>query len=123
DDIHARTMLYQWTPLAAVRRGERRLRDAVVDRIAFVGEDVEFIAAVQDAVAHPGLARRHHARHGIGQREVDQPALGGLVIAGGDDAEAAARAFLRAREPAGVLLLIDEDVVALRGAQPVAPDL
>ena len=38
-------------------------------------------------------------------------------------AEAAARAFLDAREPAAVLFLVDEDVVALRRAQPMAVDL
>ena len=94
DDVDAGPVRDQLAPVAAVGRRQRRHGDAEVDGAALVGQDEELVAAVVDAVAHAGLARRHQARHGVGVGEVDQPALGGLLVAGGDDAEAARRAFL-----------------------------
>ncbi len=113
----------QLAPVAAIRRRQRRRVDAEVDRLALVGEDEEVVAAIEDGVAHAGLARRHQARRGVGLRQVDQPALGGFLVAGGDDAEAAARTLLDTREPAAVLFLVDQHVVALRRAQAMAVDL
>ncbi len=55
--------------------------------------------------------------------QVDQPLLRGLVIATGDDAEAAGRAFMQMGEPAGILFLVYQRIVALLGAEPMAPDL
>ena len=112
----------QRPPMAAVGRRQRRRGDAEVDRIALVGEDEELVAAIEDGVADAGLARRHEAGRRVRLRKVDQPALGGFLVAGGDDGEAAARALLDAREPAAVLFLVDQDVVGLRRAQPVAVD-
>jgi hypothetical protein len=74
-------------------------------------------------ILHAVLARRDQARRCLGVGEVDQPLLRGLVIATGDHAEAAAGAFMQMGEPAGVLLLIDQDVVGLLGSQPVPPHL
>ena len=110
-------------PMAAVRRGEGCDGDPEVDGAALVGMDEELIAAIVDAVAHAGLARRHQARHGMGVAEIDQPALGGLLVARGDDTEAARGAFLGAHEPAVVGLRVDQDVGALRRAQAVAVDV
>ena len=45
------------------------------------------------------------------------------MVATRDDAETATVAFADAGEPADVLLLVDEDVVGLRRAQPVPVDL
>ncbi len=80
----------QLAPVGAVRRGQRRDGDARKSMAPpWLVRMKQLVAAVVDAVAHAGLARRHQARRGIGVGEVDQPALGGLVVAGGDDAEAA----------------------------------
>ncbi len=45
------------------------------------------------------------------------------MIAARDDAEAAAGAFMDVGEPAGILLLEDQPVVGLFGAELVQPDL
>src|SRR5262245_761803 len=111
----------QLAPLAALGPRKRRDSDAPVDGIR-VGQDEERLVAVEDAVADAGLPRRHQTRRGIRQREVDQPAFGGFLVAGGDEAEPAAGAFLDASEPAGILLLVDEDVIAPGAAQPMAVD-
>ena len=81
DDIGAGAMRDQRPPMAAVGRRQRRRGDAEVDRIAFVGEDEELVAAIEDGVAHAGLARRHEAGCRVRLRKVDQPALGGLLVA------------------------------------------
>src|SRR5262245_59279878 len=111
----------QLAPLAAVGPRKRRDSDAPVDRIR-VGQDEERLVAVEHAVADAGLPRRDQTRRGLRLREVDQPALGGFLVAGGDEAKPAAGAFLDAGEPAAVLLFVDEDVVALGAAQPMAVD-
>jgi hypothetical protein len=71
-----------------------------VDRAVGIGEDEQLLAAIGDAVAHARLARRDQARCCVRHREIDQPLLRRVVIAAGDDAEAAARAFLDVDEPA-----------------------
>ena len=88
-----------------------------------VGEDEQLVAAVGDAILHAGLARRDQARRRVGIGKIDQTLLGRLVVAAGDDAEAAARALLDMREPAGVLFLVDQHVVGLRRAEAVPKDL
>src|SRR5260370_40116331 len=103
--------------MGTIRRGERCDVDAKVDRAAGVGADEQLLAAIVDAVAHTGLARRDQAWHRRGLRAVDQPLLRRLLVAAGDDAEAAAGALLDGGEPAGVLLLVDQHVIALLRAQ------
>ena len=63
------------------------------------------------------------ARFCVGLAEIDQPLLGGFVIAAGDHAEAAAGALMNMREPAGVRFLMHQHVLGLRCAEPVAIDL
>ena len=95
DDVDAGTVRDQLAPMAAVRRRQRRGGDAEIDRVALVGEDEELVAAIEDGVADAGLARRHEARRGVGSRQVDQPALGGLLVAGGDDGRSGRSRFPR----------------------------
>ena len=45
------------------------------------------------------------------------------MVAAGDHAKASAGAFMDMGEPAGILFLIDQDIVCLRRAQPMMPDL
>jgi len=45
------------------------------------------------------------------------------VIAAGDHAKSAAGAFMDVGEPAAVLLLMDQDIVLLRRAETMLPDL
>ena len=45
------------------------------------------------------------------------------MVAAGDHAESAAGAFVQMGEPAGILLLIDQNVVRLRRAEAMPPDL
>src|SRR5262245_52629056 len=117
EHIDARAVRDQRSPVGAVGRGERRDINAEVDRIALIGADEELIAAVINAVAYAGLTRRHEPRYSVGAGEVYQPLLRRLLIAAGDDAEAAARALIYGSEPAFVLFLVDQHVVALAGAQ------
>src|SRR5207245_3853289 len=72
---------------------------------------------------HAFLARRDQPRRRFGIGEIDQPLFRGLVVAAGDDAEAAGGTLMQMGKPAGILFLIDQRVVSLLGAEPMAPDL
>ena len=95
EDIDARAMRDQVAPVGALRRGERRGDDLEVDGAVGIGEDEQLVAAVGERILHAFLARRDQARRRFGIGEIDQPLLGGFVVAAGDDAEAAAGAFMR----------------------------
>ena len=113
----------QVAPVGALGRGERRGDDLEVDGVVGIGENEQLVAAVGDRILHAVFARRDQARRRVGIGEIDQPLLGGFVVAAGDHAEAAAGAFMDMGEPAGILFLIDQDIVRLRRAEPVTPDL
>ena len=123
DDVDAGAMRDQVAPVGALRRCQRRGDDLEVDGAVGIGENEQLVAAVGDRILHADLARRDQARRRIGIGKIDQPLLGGFVVAAGDHAEAAAGAFMDMGEPAGILLLIDQDVVGLRGAEAMTPDL
>ena len=109
----------QVAPVGALRRGERRGDDLEVDRAVGIGEDEQFVAAIGERILHAFLARRDQPRRRVGIGEIDQPLLGGLVVAAGDHAEPAAGALMDMGEPAGILLLVDQHIVGLRRAEPV----
>ena len=91
-----------------------------------IGENEQIIAAVIDRVLDAGLAGCDQARARRPRRigKIDQMLLGCLVVAAGDDAEAAELALSWImREPTGVLFLIDKPVLRLRGAHAVQVDL
>ena len=123
DDIDALAIRDQIAPVGALGRGKRRGDDLEVDGVVGVGEDEELVAAVGNRILHAFLARRDEARRRVGIGEIDQPLLGGLVVAAGDHAEAAAGAFMQMGEPAGILLFIDQHIVGLLRAESMPPDL
>ena len=123
ENIDAVAIRDQVAPVRALGRGERRGNDLEVDGAVGIGEDEQLVAAVGERILHAVLARRDQARRRLGIGEIDQPLLGGLVIAAGDHAEAAAGALMQMGEPAGILFLVDQHVVGLRRAEPVPPDL
>ena len=123
EHVDALAIRNQVAPVGALGRGERRGDDLEVDGAVGVGEDEQLIAAVGDRILHAFLARGDEPRRRFGIGEIDQPLLGGFVVAAGDHAEAAAGALMQMGEPAGILLLIDQRVVGLLGAEPVPPDL
>ncbi len=125
-DIHevdARAMRDQFAPVRRLRRRQRCGDDLEVDRAAGIGEDEQFVAAIGDRILHAGLAPGDQARRCIGIGKVDHPLLGCFVIAAGDHAKAPAGAFMDVREPAGILLLIDQDILGLRRTEAMTPDL
>ena len=113
----------QIAPVRALGCCQRRGHDLEVDRVIGVGEDEQLVAAVGDRILHAFLARRDQPRRRFGMRQIDQPLLGGLMVAAGDHAEAPAGAFMQMGEPAGILFLIDQRVIGLFGAEPMPPDL
>ena len=121
--VDAGPMRDEVAPVRPVGRGKRRRGDAEVDRAAFVGQDEEFVAAIVDAVAHAFFARRDQARRRLRIGEVEQPLLRRVMVAAADHAEAAAGTLADRGEPAAVLLLVDQDVVGLRGAEAMTEDL
>src|SRR4051795_11237420 len=102
---------------------QRGRDDLEIDRAVRVGEDKELIAAVGDRVLHAVFPSRDQPRGAVGIGEVDQPLLGGFVVAAGNYAVTSAGAFMKMGEPAEILLLIDQGVLALRSAQSMPPDL
>ena len=123
EDVDARAMRDQIAPVGTFGRSKRRRHDLEVDRAVGIAEDVQLIAAVGERVLHTLFTRRDQARRRVGVFEIDQPLLGRLMVAAGDHAEAAARAFVQMGEPAGILLLINQDVIGLLRAQAMPPDL
>ena len=123
EDIDAGAMRDQLAPVGALGRGERRGDDLEIDRAVGIGEDEQLVAAVGERILHAALARRDQARRRLGMGKIDQPLLGGFVVAARDHAEAAAGAFVEMGEPAGILLFIDQHIVGLLGAEAMAPDL
>ncbi len=123
EHIDALTIRDQVAPVGTVRGRERRGDDLEVDRIVGIGQDEEFVAAIGDRILHAFLACRDQPRRRIGIGKIDQPLLRCLVVAAGDHAEAAAGALVQMGEPAGILLLIDQDVVGLPGTELVPPHL
>ena len=123
EDVDALAVRNEVAPVGACRRGQRRGRHLEVDGAIGVGEDEQFVAALGDRILHALLARRDQKRRRIGIAEIDQPMLRGFVVAAGNDAEAAAGALMDMGEPAGILLLVDQQVVGLRRAEAMAPDL
>ena len=87
---------------------ERRGHDLEVDGAVGVGENEQLVAAVVDRILHAFFARGDQPRRRLGIGKIDQPLLGGFVVAAGDHAIAAAGAFMDMGEPAGVLLFIDQ---------------
>jgi hypothetical protein len=83
-------------------------------------EDVD-ARAMRDQRPPVGAIRRGE-RRGV-DAKIDQPLLRCFLVAAGDDAEAAAGAFLDGREPARIHFLIDQHVVALRRAEVMAKDV
>ena len=122
-DIDALAVRDQVTPIGALRRGQRRRDDLEVDRVIGIGEDEQLIAAVGDRILHADFPRRDKACRRVGIGEIDQPLLGGFVVAAGDHAETSARTFVEMREPAGILLFIDQNIVRLRCTETMTPDL
>ena len=123
DDVDAGTIGDQVAPVLPLGRSERRGDDLEVDGVVGIGEDEELVAAIGERILHALLARCDETRRRFGVGEIDQPLLGGFVVAAGDHAEAAAGALMQMGEPAGILLLIDQRVVGLLGAEPVPPHL
>ena len=123
ENIDAFAIRDQVAPVGAFGRGQRRGDDLEVDGAVGIGEDEQFVAAVGHRILHAGLARRDQARLCRVIGKIDQPLLRGFVVAAGDHAEPAAGAFLDMGEPAGILFLVDQDVVRLRRAEAMAPDL
>ena len=68
--------------------------DLEVDGAVGVGEDEQLVAAVGDRILHAFLARRDQPRRRVGIGEIDQPLLGGFVVAAGDHAKPSAGAFM-----------------------------
>ena len=123
EHIDAFAIWNQVAPVGAFGRGERRGDDLEVDRVIRIGENEQLVAAVGERILHAFLARRDQARRRVGVGEIDQPLLRGLVIAAGDDAEAAGRALMQMGEPAEILFLINQRVVGLLRAKPMPPHL
>ena len=113
----------QIAPVGALRRGQRCGDDLEVDGVVGIGENEQLVATVGDRILHAFLTRRDESRRRFGVFDVDQPLFRCLVIAAGDDAEAAGRALMQMGEPAGILFLIDQRVVGLLGAEFMAPHL
>ena len=123
EDVDSLAMRDQIVPVLALGRGERRGNDLEVDRVIGVGEDEQFVAAVGQRILQAFLPRGDEARRHVRTFEIDQPLLGRLVVAAGDHAKPSAGALMQMREPAGVLLLINQDVVRLPGAEAMPPHL
>ena len=109
--------------LARSGERERRGHDLEVDGVIGIGEDEQLVAAVGDRILHAFLARRDQPRRRFGIGQIDQPLLGGFVVAAGDHAKAPAGALMQMGEPAGIRFLIDQHVVGLLGAEAMTPDL
>ena len=123
DDVDAVAVRDQVAPVGAFRRFQRRGDDLEVDGAVGIGENEQLVAAIGDRILHAFLARRDQTRLRRGIGEIDQPLLRGFVVAAGDHAETPAGAFVDMGEPAGVLLLIDQQIVRLRRAEAMTPDL
>ena len=108
EHIDALAMRDQVAPVGALGRGERRGDDLEVDGAIGIGENEQLVAAVGERILHAFLARRDQARRRVGIGQIDQPLLGGFVVAAGDHAEAAGGALMQMGEPAGILLFIDQ---------------
>src|SRR6266446_3911625 len=123
DDIDALAVRDQVAPIGALRRCKRRGDDLEVDGIVGVGENEQRAAAIGERILHAGFAGRDQARWSVGIGEVDQPLLGGFMVAAGDYAKSAGRAFMDMGEPAGIALFINQNIVGLRRSQAMPPDL
>ena len=123
EHIDALAIRDQVAPVGALGRGQRRGDDLEVDGAIGIGENEQLVAAVGERILHALFARRDEARRRIGIGQIDQPLLRGLMVAAGDDAEAAAGAFMQMGEPAGILLFINERIVGLLRSEAMPPHL
>ncbi len=127
EDVDAFAIRDQVAPVRPLRRFERRGDDLEVDGAVGIGEDEQFVAAVGDRILHAALAACDQARRRVGIGKIDQALLGGFVVAAGDHAKPAAGAFMDMREPAGILFLVNQDIVRSAvsrgdGARPASGD-
>ena len=120
EDIDPLAMWDQIAPIRARGRSQRRGGNLEVDRAIGIGENEQLIAAIGDRILHAILARRDQAWWRVDIAEIDKLLLGSFMVAAGDHAIAAAGAFVDMGEPTRILLLIDQNVVRLRRAQPIA---
>src|SRR6266403_1525093 len=110
DDIDALAVRDQVAPLGALRRCKRRGDDLEVDDTIGVGENEQLAAAIGNRILHADFAGRDQARWRVGIGEVDQPLLGGFMVAAGNHAKSAGRAFMDMGEPAGIALFINQNI-------------
>src|ERR1700704_1054711 len=89
DSSGAVTILKSMAPSALVRMNNSLPRSAT-----------EYCTPVRRAATRRG---------GVG--EIDQPLLGGFVVAAGDHAKTAAGTFMDMGEPAGILFLVNQNIV------------
>ena len=122
EDQPARLMRHEVRPVVAPRRGDRGGDDLEILGAVDIGQDVERAVRLVGAVFHAGLARRHQRRRALRRIGGDQPFLGRLVIAGADDDKTVGLRLADIDEEAGILVLIDEDVVLAAGAERMAED-
>ena len=113
----------QFAPVGGLRRCQRRGDDLEVDGAVGIGEDEQLVAAIGDRILHADFALGDKARRRVGIGQIDQPLFGCIVVAAGDHAKTPAGAFMDMGEPAGILLLIDQDILGLRRAEAMTPDL
>ena len=96
-------------------------------RAGVVVQHEEDVLAADDRVVERVLqslaARAEDPEAGVGVAGVEDAVLRGDLGPGGDDDEPVAAAAAHAHEEPAVLLVVDELVVGLRGAEAVPPDL
>ena len=121
----------QADPVGALRRRDRCNADPEINSrargvpsvVIGVGQDVECVTVVIDAVFKPGRAWLDQARLGFRIRGVDQVDFAGLVVRDVNQQVVAGLGFVEVDVEGGVLLLVDEFVVSSWCAEPVAVDV
>ncbi len=114
-------------PVGAAGGGDRRRADTEIDRVTVgiggVGENVEQVAVVVDAVFKAGGARFDEARLGGRVVGVDEVDFAGLMVGDVDQQVVARLGFAEVHVEGGVVLLVDEFVGVDRCAEDVAMDV
>src|SRR5205085_11479205 len=88
-----------------------------------IGQNEQLVAAVGERILHTALARSDQPWRRGRVGEINEALLRGFVVAARDDAETSAGTFMDMREPAGIVFLVNQNIIGLRHAQAVTPDL
>ena len=122
-DHHPGPVRHEVGPVGAARIVERRGDDLEVLGAVRVGADEQPVAAMLHPVDQQRRARLHEAQGGVRRPSVEQPDLGGLVVAHGHVEEGAGLRLADMDEVAGIGLRVDGLVLALPRADAVAHHL